>query len=79
MYSLDEVKAVDMEVAQAIEEEVARQNSLAHPVFGCNQLDVVALTGQFQFTRIKHFFVIVYKFIKKVHFFSPLEGTVKKD
>lgn len=27
MYSLDEVKAVDMEVAQAIEEEVARQNS----------------------------------------------------
>lgn len=27
MYSLDEVKAVDMEVAQAIEDEVARQNS----------------------------------------------------
>ena len=53
----------------------SQQNRLRNDVLGCDQLNVVTLTVQLQFTRIKHFFVIVYKFIKKVHFFSPLGGT----
>ena len=48
-----------------------QKDSLGNDVFGCDQLDILTLTVQFQLTRIKDLFVIIDELIKKIHSCSP--------